>query len=206
MNILLVDDHAMFRESMEMMLVCFDTHYKIWQAEDGRAALNILDSHRMDLILLDLGLPDIYGVPLLRQIQALQSAPVLILTASDDPHDMQQCMDIGARGYICKTAASQLVHKAIRDVLDGKTHLPEIFQNPAPQLQRDMQVIGIITPRQQEILALLQQGERNKEIARELGISEGTVKVHMRTLFCSLGVNNRHGAVQEGLRLRLLKS
>lgn len=205
MNILLVDDHAMFRESMEIMLNHFDSSFKLWQAEDGKQTMEFLNQQEVDLILLDLGLPDIYGTELLQQVLAIQTAPTLILTASDDPHDMQQCIDLGARGYICKTAPARQVHQAIRDVLDGKIHLPEILQGSCPQLQEDMDIINNITPRQKKVLELLHQGCRNKEIARQLNISEATIKVHMRTLFRTLGVNNRHSAVQQGLRLRLLK-
>jgi len=206
MNILLVDDHAMFRESMAIILNRLNSEFKVWQAEHGKQALEILDKQKMNLVLLDLSLPDICGIELLKQICAIQETPVLTLSASDDPLDMQQCIDIGARGYVCKTAPASQVHEAIQNVLDGKLHLPEMLQRDCPKRQADMDIINNITPRQQKVLRLLQQGWRNKKIATELNISEATVKVHARAIFRILGVNNRHGAVQEGVRLRLLKT
>jgi DNA-binding NarL/FixJ family response regulator len=205
MNILLIDDHAMFRESMSLMLKRFDEGLKVWHAENGKQALDTLNHQKMEIILLDLGLPDIDGMELLQQISDIQDLPVLILTASDDPHDAQRCIDRGARGYICKTAPSNDVHQAICDLMDGKLYLPESIQHKTPEFQQDMRMIAAITPRQKGILQLLHQGCRNKEIARKLNITEATVKVHTRTLFKMLGVNNRHNAVQDGLRLRLLK-
>ena len=204
MNILLVDDHAMFRESMEMMICGFDERFRIWQAEHGKQALEILNERKIDLTLLDLGLPDIHGIDLLQQIQELQSTPVMILSASESPHDMQRCVDLGARGYVCKTAPANQVRRAIIDVMSGRLHLPEIFHTSTMQLQNEMVTVNNITPRQKEILELLYRGKRNKEIANIMDISEATIKVHIRALFLTLGVNNRHSAVQEGLRLRLL--
>jgi DNA-binding NarL/FixJ family response regulator len=205
MNILLVDDHAIFRESMISMLNQCYAQFSIWQAENGKQTLDILRMQQMDLILLDLRLPDITGIDLLQQLHTVQATPILILAASDNPHDMQQCIDLGARGYICKTAPFSQLQEAIRDVMDGKIYLPELLMNSCPQLQKDMEIINNITMRQKKVLELLHRGKRNKEIARKLNISEATVKVHTRTLFRMLGVNNRHSAVQEGLRLRLLK-
>jgi len=205
MNILLVDDHAMFRESMELMISRFDDRFQVWQAGHGEQALEILNGQKMDLTLLDLGLPDIHGIELLEKIQAVQATPILILSASDSLHDMQQCMDLGARGYICKTAPAEHVQRAMTTVLDGRVHLPDALQKSGPRLCDEMEIINAITPRQREILELLQSGGRNKEIAKQLSLSEATVKVHVRTLFRTLGVNNRHSAVQKGLQLRLLK-
>jgi len=205
LNIVIIDDHPLFSSSIVATLT---PHYPSTSFDEYRSfnkALPELQKHCPDLILLDLDLPNIHGLDALKQILTLYSdAIVLMLSGSADVLDMQRCLDAGAKGYLVKTESSEQILGAIDAVLHGGIHLPVSLIEATPQLDKQKKVTDCITKRQIEVLTLMQQGKRNKEIANVYEISEATVKVHCRDLFRILGVNNRHHAVQEALRMGLL--
>lgn len=178
------------------------------QAGSLSAAIDCVDkAPEFDLALLDLNMPAMNGIAGLRQFrQRFPGIPVVIVSGSDSSADVQQALDAGAAGYIHKSSAPQVMLSALQLVLAGGVYVP-------PQaLQRDdaepaaaacTNKLGGLTARQTDVLRLLAVGKPNKLIARELGLSEGTVKIHLSTIFRVLDVNNRTEAVLAAQAMQL---
>ena len=225
MKILIVDDHPLIREALRHVLTVLDADIKLIEAQnfsEGLAAAG--DNPDLDLILLDLGLPDIKGADALEQLrQRYPALPTVVLSASEDPATVTRAIETGAMGFIPKTTSSHLLLTALRLVLAGGVYLPlEILRQhegtpePALRLAAEASSGGkMLTPRelgltarQADVLALMVHGKPNKLIARELELAEGTVKIHVTAILKTLNVNNRTQAViavsKLGLQLRQL--
>lgn len=196
-RVLLVDDHTLFRDGLTSLLERRGIEVAA-ALGDGGECLGLIRELEPDVVLLDMRMPKIDGLQILHQLreQDLQM-PVVMLTTSNSEHDVADCLRAGARGYLLKDMdPDELVH-ALRDVVAGKTVVaPEL----APVLARVVQghelfprpePFNELTPRELEILALLAEGQSNKAIARNLGISDGTVKLHVKAILRKLGVHSR---------------
>lgn len=202
---LIVDDHPLVRSSIASLLPVKFRKSRSTEAASAEDALRMMKHQKPDLVLLDLGLPGMSGTEALKAIQHLYAdIPVLILSASDNLHDMQRCMNAGAHGFINKTEPGNILLAAIESVLNGKKHIPVSLQTQYSEVSHRLKQVEMITARQLDVLNQMREGKRNKEIASTLGISESTIKVHCRDIFKILSVNNRHQAVQESLSLGLL--
>jgi DNA-binding NarL/FixJ family response regulator len=185
LSLLLVDDHRIFLDGLSMALASLCPDMQIRTAESAAAAEVYLKLTTFDLILLDLRLPDITGLELLQSWQQQgRMTPVAILSASDSNLDAQAALTAGALGFIPKSANSDELRQAVTRVLLGET-LPAPQSGDKPQL----------TPRQMEILQLLAEGLPNKSISRQLGVSEDTVKTHLKSLFQEFAVHTRTACV-----------
>lgn len=203
MKALLVDDHALFSEGLALLMDQAFEGIACLQAASLAEALDCAGQHPdLDLALLDLGLPDSHGMLGLAELrQALPQTSLVVLSADDAPHTVMAALDAGAQGFIPKTARPALMREALGRVLAGEIYLPAALldtpRTPAPDLD--------ITDRQLDVLRLLVAGRANKEIGRELGLSESTVKTHLAALFRKLEVTSRTQAVVKtaslGLRL-----
>ena len=183
--LLLVDDHQIFLDGLSLALAPLCADLQIRTAESAAAAEICLQHHSFDLILLDLRLPDMPGLELLQRWQQQgRMTPVAVLSASDSNLDAQAALAAGALGFISKSANSDALRQAVTRVLLGETL-------PAPQASDKPQ----LTPRQLEILQLLAEGLPNKSISRQLGVSEDTVKTHLKSLFQELAVHTRTACV-----------
>ena len=220
MKILIVDDHPLIREALRHVLTVLDAKIDLIEAQNFTEALAAADANpELDLILLDLGLPDIDGFDALLELRKCHpGAPVVVLSASEQPAMVLRAIDIGAMGFIPKTTSSPLLLNALRLVLAGGVYLPvEVLRQhesaPEPALSLAAQAtqfgkmltpqdIGL-TARQAEVLALLVQGKSNKLICRDLGLAEGTVKIHVTAILKALNVSNRTQAVIAVGKLRL---
>lgn len=175
-------------------------------------ALALLDTgFEPDLVLLDLNLPGMGGFSLLRILQqrGLMS-PVLVVSASQSIHDARSAMESGAMGFVSKASHSSELLEAIDTVLEGEPFLPPEWRDTIDSGSEKARVSiarqAGITGRQMEILHLLAQGYANKMIAYELGLSEATVKVHLREVFKTLKVTNRTACVKAANDMGLLQS
>jgi DNA-binding NarL/FixJ family response regulator len=186
LSLLLVDDHRIFLDGLSLALAPLCSDLQIRTAESATAAEACLQHATFDLILLDLRLPDMPGLALLQRWQQQgRMTPVAILSASDSNFDVQAAMAAGALGFIPKSANSAELRQAVTRVLLG-----EIL--PTPQSANKPQ----LTPRQLEILQLLAEGLPNKAISRQLGVSEDTVKTHLKSLFQEFTVHTRTACVR----------
>lgn len=218
-KILVVDDHPLIREALRQVLQALDRELDLLEAPTGAEAFELMRRERgVSLILLDRALPDVNGLDALRQLRdEFPAAPVVVLSATEEPEVVLEAIDAGAMGYIPKTSSTQLLIQALRLVLSGGIYLPpEVLRRHGPSAPgshaapahpaqlRDPHEIGL-TERQSQVLVLLLQGKPNKLICRELNLAEGTVKIHVTAILKALGVTNRTQAViavsKLGLRL-----
>ena len=194
MKVLLVDDHALFRDGLALLLRGVDPQVTVMHAGSVPPALGLLGvGNPPDLILLDMGLPGLSGLDALRALrQCAVAVPLVVVSASDDAQLIRSCIDEGAMGFILKVCGAAEMRRALRMVLDGRVYLPPRKLITSASLP--VEVAGL-TPRQRQVLVKLVQGAPNKVIARDLGISDATVKSHVTNVLHALGVNNRTEAV-----------
>jgi len=211
LNILLVDDHTLFREGLESLLSRRDINI-VAAVGSGQEGLRLATELEPDVVLLDMRMPEMDGMEVLRQLRKKGfNNPVAMLTTSSDERDLVESLRSGAQGYLLKDMEPDQLVVALRDIVAGKT---VVAPDLAPVLARVVQGDSItpaeespftkLTPRENEILALLAEGQSNKVIARNLGISDGTVKLHVKSILRKLGVHSRVEAaviaVEHGLR------
>jgi two-component system nitrate/nitrite response regulator NarL len=211
LNILLIDDHTLFREGLESLLNRRDINV-LAAVGNGQEGLRLATELDPDVVLLDMRMPEMDGMDVLRQLRKKGfKNPVAMLTTSSDERDLVESLRTGAQGYLLKDMEPDQLVVALRDIVAGKT---VVAPDLAPVLARVVQGDSIapveespfakLTPRENEILALLAEGQSNKVIARNLGISDGTVKLHVKSILRKLGVHSRVEAaviaVEQGLR------
>ncbi|MCX7168326.1 MAG: response regulator transcription factor [Rhodocyclales bacterium] len=194
MNILLIDDHALFREGFKLMLarVLPDVACVV-ETGSAEAGLAAAVDEDFDLIFLDLGLPGLGGLDGLRALRRqCPDACLVVLSAVDGSEVVRQALFYGAQGYIPKTTAVEEMRLALRQILDGQVYSPTNGIEEANGAERLDQKL---TRRQVEVLAELCAGRSNREIGDYLGMSENTVRVHVSAIFRELGVRSRTEAV-----------
>ena len=207
---LIVDDHSILRAGISVLLKQENPDTVIFEASDGTQALALADAHPdLDAVLLDLQMPGGDGQSVLEEFgRRFPGLPVVILTSTEDPEEVRRALSGGALGYVPKSASSATLIGALKLVLQGDVYVPPLMLNErpsAPPAVPSAETLPRLTQRQSEVLRLVQSGISNKLIARELGLSEKTVKVHITSILKALNVTNRTaaiGAVQELLRSR----
>jgi DNA-binding NarL/FixJ family response regulator len=214
MNVLIVDDHALFRRGLSLILADLFDGASISEAGNADEAIGLVsgeDAH-FDLVLVDLVMPGMNGLEGIRLLREhLGDTPVVVVSSSEDLSDIKSALDRGARGYILKSSAAEVLGHALPLILAGEVFVPAIAlsrgeilasrSTEAPGSEKRLgQTQKTMTPRQTEVLTLLAQGQSNKEIARNLGMPESTVKVHVKAILQKLGVKNRTQAAIAGIR------
>lgn len=194
MNILLIDDHALFREGFKLMLErCWDMPYHIVEVGTAEAGLEAVRHDTFDVIFLDMGLPGLGGMEGLRAFRRAQpTAALVVISAIEGSEIVRQALLLGAQGYIPKSADSETLRDALKRILDGEVYVPEVDTTPAGNAPR---IEELLTPRQIEVLAEICAGRPNREIAEYLGMSDDTVRAHATALFRRLGVRSRTEAL-----------
>ncbi len=201
MKILVVDDHVLIREALRGVLKELVADSTIIEAPDSRRAMQCLDEHPdLELILLDLYLPDRSGFDVLAELRERYPAiSVVVLSASNDRDDITRALDLGALGFIPKSARREVMLSAFRLIFAGGIYVPpEIFGRPQPAPVQPRPPLAAelgLTERQMDVLALMMQGKSNKLICRALDIAEPTVKNHVTAILRALKVSNRTEAV-----------
>jgi two-component system, NarL family, nitrate/nitrite response regulator NarL len=207
-RIVVADDHPIFRDGLCKLLALEEDFEVVAQAQDGRQVLDVLQQYEPDILLLDLKMPGLDGLATLQRLQVSKNKTrVIVLTASDDKNEFVQAMKLGTSGIVLKQTATELLIKSIRKVhageiwLDSHTTAAVIRQfvandeQPAPTAPataspRDRER-SPLSQREREIVALVAQGFKNKEMAEKMFISEQTVKNHLHNIFDKLGVSDR---------------
>jgi DNA-binding NarL/FixJ family response regulator len=199
LRLLLVDDHEMVRMALKHVLAPLADDVVFDEAATAERALEVAAQQPdLDLILMDLEMPGIGGI---EGVRALRSAhpelPLIVCSASEDPKRVAQLLALTVAGFIPKSETMQVIQHAVRLVLAGGTYVPSrlMLQGAASPPPPPSHEALPLTGRQIDVMRLLSQGKPNKLIARELDISESTVKVHLLAIFRALGVHNRTEAV-----------
>ncbi len=201
-HILSVEDHPVFREGLSTIIGSQDDMQLVAQAANGIEAAVEFRRHRPDVTLMDLRLPGINGTDLLIAIRGeFPEARIIMLTTSDGDADIQRALRAGAAAYILKSMPKNELLAVIRSVHAGKRHIPpQVAARLAEHLGEDD-----LTNRELEVLRLIRDGYRNKQIAGQLAIAETTVNFHIRNLVDKLGANDRTHAVTIAARRGMLQ-
>jgi DNA-binding NarL/FixJ family response regulator len=207
-RVVLVDDHPVVRSGIRRLLENVNDIQIVGEANTGAEALAILENMPVDVVLLDMELPDIPGTEVARQVKLNHSGVrILSLSAYDDPAYVRQVLELGAAGYLMKEEAPQVILDAVRGVAYGQQGW--ISRNVAAQLSNWMHdgvtQGGNLTQREQQTLALLVEGRTNQSIAAELKISEKTVEKHIKAIFDKLNVASRVEAAVVAVKQGILK-
>jgi DNA-binding NarL/FixJ family response regulator len=197
---LIADDHPLFREALISALRPLFENVDIIQSDSLESTLKALQQNSdFDLILLDLNMPgsdSFYG--LIRVSQDYPDVPVAVVSASDSVEVVSKVMNLGAKGFIPKATPSRTIADALKQILDGNKWLPKGMQtsieNDSPLIDIAT-LVGELTPKQFQVLQLLQNGLLNKQIAFDLNITEAPVKAHISAIFRKLNVKTRTQAV-----------
>jgi len=211
MNILLADDHALFRDGMHYVLQKLDQKANIHDAGNFPDALAIAGEYPdLDLALLDLNMPGCEGAPSIKRFHLNHpNIPVVVVSGSDQRDEIEKVMNSGAMGFISKMSSAQDMVHALRLVLHGGIYLPpQLLQHALSQVREDKRTWRTnefgLTMRQMDVLQHLANGLSNKDIALTIGLAEGTVKIHVAAIFQVLRVNKRIEAVQTAHRLGII--
>jgi len=201
--VLIADDHPIVREGLRRLLSLEEDVEIVGEAGDGEATLSMVEKLDPDVVLLDLRMPGMDGFAALQRMQRLgKRTKVIVLTASEDKNEFVQAMKLGCSGIVLKQTAADLIVKSIRKVHAGEIWLdshttaavmrqfaaPSDLGTPAGLRARDR---SPLSQREREIVGLVAQGYKNKEMAEKMFISEQTVKNHLHNIFDKLGVSDR---------------
>ncbi len=213
-RMLIVDDHAVVRQGLRMVLELQPEFQVVGEAGTGAQALALCWESRPDLVLLDLTLPDISGVEVARQLrQSCPESRILVLSAVQDAAQVYKAVDAGVDGYVLKEITPSELAQAVRQVAGGQAYLHPhitrlIMERSSGRLaQQGPQHRGHprLTRREREILALMATTATNREIAERLVLSEETVRSHVKSILRKLHKPSRTQAVVEALRLGLIE-
>lgn len=210
MRILVADDHALFRDSLASLLSSH-RHEVVGQARNGKEAIEMTMRLEPDVVLMDLDMPEMGGLDATRLLCASESrSKIVILTGSDDDDDLFEAIKSGAQGFLVKNLEADDFFTLLERIADGEPGLtPAVarkllkeFANPTKADDRNPDAL---TDREREVLDLLVSGvTTNRKLAKALGVSENTVKFHVRNILDKLHLNNRAQVVSFALRHRLV--
>jgi two-component system nitrate/nitrite response regulator NarL len=200
MRVLLIDDHTLFRSGLETLLERHSIEV-VAATGDGRSGMQQALEMQPDIVLLDMRMPEMNGLEVLRALRAAgMKNPIVMLTTSNEERDLVECLRNGAQGYLLKDMEPAELVNALRDIQSGRTIvapelagvLARIVQGGEPSEPEPQNTpFSELTPREMEILCLLAEGQSNKVIARNLGISDGTVKLHVKAVLRKLNIHSR---------------
>ena len=198
MRVLLIDDHALFRIGLQELLERRGIHV-VGALGDCREGIEEAEKARPDVILLDMRMPDMNGVEVLKELRIRKlDMPIAMLTTSEEESDVIDSLQNGAHGYLLKDMEPDELITALHEIVEGKTVVAkELTGILAKAVQGEWEAapakgtFTTLTPREREILCHLAAGQSNKVIARDLGISDGTVKLHVKSILRKLEVHSR---------------
>lgn len=210
-RVLIVDDHLVVREGLRLILEAEEGFEVVGEAADGAAAVSQTEQLAPDVVLMDLRMPGMDGLEALERIRAdSPDTAVVVLTTFNEDLLMARALAGGARGYLLKDASREALIDSLRAAARGEMLLrPELVERLLRVSQASKQdaagAAGPLSARELEVIEAVARGERNKEIAARLGISERTVKAHLASVFNKLGVDSRAAAVSAGMQRGLIK-
>jgi two-component system, NarL family, nitrate/nitrite response regulator NarL len=190
-RIVIADDHAIFRDGLRRLLATQEDFEVIGEASDGKEAIALVQSMKPDVLLLDLAMPRVPGMEVLRELSR-QETPVrtVLLTAAIQPFAVTSALQLGARGIVLKASAPEMLLKSIRSVHEGQFWVGSAPVSSWTRPGQGTSGFGL-TSREVEIISAIKKGSSNREIAGQLAISEETVKRHLSNIYAKLGVSSR---------------
>ena len=210
LRVILIDDHTLFRTGLRELLERRGLDV-VAAVGEGHEGCTLAESLKPDVILLDLRMPDMDGIAVLEKLKEQQpQTPVVMLTTSSEQRDLVKSLRLGARGYLHKDMEPEQLIESLREIMEGSTVvapamsgvLAKVVKGEDPS-ESEATRFSDLTPREFEILCHLAEGQTNKVIGRELGITDGTVKLHVRSILKKLGGQSRVAAavlaVEEGV-------
>jgi len=217
-RLLIVDDHPVVREGLRTMLSTDQTIEIVGEAYDGAEAVAMVDELKPNVVLMDIRMPNLDGIEATRRIKdKYPSTTVIVLTMYDNDAYIIDSVQAGASGYLLKDASRELLLHTIRTVSTGTTliktdllyeAISSLIDSRKAALESGVSVtegLEALTPREQEVLKLVATGQTNKDIGKALGITEDTVKKHMRNIISKLHTSSRIGAAIKATHTGLLK-
>ena len=213
-RILVADDHLVVREGLQLILSMEDDLEVVGEAANGETAVRLTGELQPDVVLMDLRMPGMGGLEAIEQILAQwPEMAIVILTTYNEDDLMMRGLQAGARGFLLKDTGRETLFHTIRAAARGETLLqPEIMlrvmahagKNEKPVVAEPIEQ-DILTERELEVLTAVARGDRNKEIALQLGVTERTIKAHLTNVYNKLGVDSRAAAVSVGIQQGVLK-
>lgn len=211
-RIVIVDDHYVVREGLKLILETDERFEVVGEAEDGGKGIDVIKEKSPDLVLLDLNMPMMSGLDMLREMQTLQiKVPVLILTTYNEEKLMIQGLQLGAKGYLLKDASRENLFNTIEATIRGdillqsnvasKVFESTVHKEPQEKLKTDNHWL---TEKEMLVLQAVARGFRSKEIAFDMGISERTVKAHLTNIYQKLNVTSRAEAIKTSIELGII--
>ncbi|HTM38931.1 MAG TPA: response regulator transcription factor [Terriglobales bacterium] len=190
-RLIIADDHAIFRDGLRRLLATQPDFQVIGEASDGKEAISLAQSMKPDVLLLDLAMPRVPGMEVLRELSR-QQTPVrtILLTAAIQPFAVTSALQLGARGIVLKASPPEMLLKSIRSVHEGQFWVGSEPVSSWAKPGQSTSGFGL-TSREVEIISAIKKGSSNREIAGQLAISEETVKRHLSNIYGKLGVSSR---------------
>lgn len=213
-RLLIADDHLIIRQGLRLILETEDDFEIVAEANDGAEAVRLCNEHNPDVVLMDLRMPGMDGITAIEKLREKQpEIAVVILTTFNEDELMLRGLQAGARGYLLKDTDRAALFDTIRAASRGETLLkPEIMARVLSlaggtrQVAKGSQSTIELTEREQEVLEAVARGERSKEVALHLGISERTVKAHLASIYGKLGVDSRAAAISVAMQKGILNN
>jgi two-component system, NarL family, response regulator len=201
LRVLIAEDHFVTRIGIKAVLTAEPDILLVAEAETGSDAIAGFFAHRPDVAIVDLRLPDLSGIDVIKAVRAdLPDARFIVLTGSPGSEGVYRALQAGARAYLLKDSTGTELIRAVRDVHDGRRVIPpDVAEQLAERAPR-----SDLSPREIEVLRLAAGGQSNKRIAASLGLSEATVRTHISNILAKLGANDRTQAATEAMRRGIL--
>jgi len=214
-SVLLAEDHTIVRQGLRLLIEADSDIEIVGEAKTGREAVQMTADLRPEVIVMDIAMPLLNGIQATRQIlKAFPATKVLILSAHSDPDYVEQVLKAGAMGYLVKQSSGEVVAKAIRELQKGKPFFtPSIAKYLKEGYQKSSDGVGLqkksnieLTSREAELLQLIAEGQANKQVASELGISIKTVEKHRQHLMEKLGIHDIAGLTRFAIAAGIIES
>lgn len=206
-RIVVVDDHTLFRDGLREILEAEEGFAVVGEAGTHSQAVRVAAETQPDVALLDVGLPGSGATRTVRQLlQATPRTRVIMVSVDDEPRTVQELLAAGVRGYLLKSATRQELVAAVRSVLANDERVVlSVSRASMAQVHTAAALPGLLSAREREVMTLVAQGMTNGQTARQLSISEGTVKHHLRNIFGKLGATSRLDAVNKAIAASLIE-
>lgn len=202
LRVVLADDHPVTRMGLRAVLSSARDLVLVAECADGRSALAKVLELRPDVAVLDLKLPELTGLEVLAELDEQDCrVPVLFLSGQANEEYVTQARALGAFGFLTKDTAPEVLLRHVREVAQRR----QVWTSEQRELFRDASIRPSLSPRELEVLRALSTGASNKEIAAQLGLSDGTVRIHVSNIFAKLDVDDRTGAVTLALKRGLIE-